>query len=329
VLPGAWSAYRYRALLKSDRYEPNLLEHSYFKMLLNPNIEEKDFKEANMYLAEDRILSLGIYCQPDEKYYLKYVPNAIAKTDPMKSHEDLMKQRRRWINSSMFAFLYVWKNFQYHVSQSRHSGIDKYFRLNIAMLLSMLSLITTYFSPTLIFYILFTTILQISITTTYVFIIARVISTIFVCFYLIGVAGSLMGNIWIPYSRYISVVMAFFTFGVLGLVLYNIVGIYLNLSGSGIDFRNFSQMSILVIILVNLGIYLLILLLHLFTHPEYVWKMIVNQLSYVSYQGAYTMTMIIHAFCNIDDVSWGTKGSLSQSGSKKYETEKIKFVGAW
>lgn len=39
-----------------------------------------------MYLAEDRILSLGIYCQPGEKYYLKYTPNAIAKTDPMKSH---------------------------------------------------------------------------------------------------------------------------------------------------------------------------------------------------------------------------------------------------
>lgn len=119
--------------------------------------------------------------------------------------------------------------------------------------------------------------------------------------------------------RYISTVMAFFTFGVLGLVVYNIVGIYLNLNGAGIDFTNFAQMSILVIILANLGIYALILLLHVFTHPEYVWKMIMNQISYVSYQGAYTMTMIIHAFCNIDDVSWGTKGSLSHTGSKKYE----------
>ena len=30
-----------------------------------------------MYLAEDRILSLGIYCQMDEQYILKYVPDAI------------------------------------------------------------------------------------------------------------------------------------------------------------------------------------------------------------------------------------------------------------
>jgi chitin synthase len=39
-----------------------------------------------MYLAEDRILSLGIYCQMDSKYTLRYVPDAIAYTDPMKDH---------------------------------------------------------------------------------------------------------------------------------------------------------------------------------------------------------------------------------------------------
>ena len=39
-----------------------------------------------MYLAEDRILSLGIYCQQNRSYLLKYVPDAIAYTDPMKSH---------------------------------------------------------------------------------------------------------------------------------------------------------------------------------------------------------------------------------------------------
>ena len=116
VLPGAWSAYRYRALIKSDEYEPNLLEHSYFKMTLNPEMECSGYQEANMYLAEDRILSLGIYCQPKAKFYLKYVPDAGARTDPMKTHTDLMKQRRRWINSSLFAFLYVFKNYYFNAS---------------------------------------------------------------------------------------------------------------------------------------------------------------------------------------------------------------------
>jgi chitin synthase len=71
--------------------------------------------EANMYLAEDRILSLGIYCQMNAKYTLKYVPDAVAYTDPMKNHKQLMSQRRRWINSSLFAFLYVFDNYYYHV----------------------------------------------------------------------------------------------------------------------------------------------------------------------------------------------------------------------
>ena len=62
-------------------------------MILDPSHSERDYKEANMYLAEDRILSLGIYCQQDRKYYLEYVPDAIAYTDPMKSHEQLMIQR--------------------------------------------------------------------------------------------------------------------------------------------------------------------------------------------------------------------------------------------
>ena len=87
VLPGAWSAYRYDALIKSEKFEPNILEKNYFKMILNPQLEaKKDFQEANMYLAEDRMLSLGIYCQMDSKYILKYIPNAIAETDPMENH---------------------------------------------------------------------------------------------------------------------------------------------------------------------------------------------------------------------------------------------------
>lgn len=131
-------------------------------MILNPDMEEKDFREANMYLAEDRILSLGIYCQTKEKYYLKYVPDAVAKTDPMKTHEDLMKQRRRWINSSLFAFLYVWKNYYFNSMESKHSFFDKYLKLNLSMVLALLSFVTSYLTPCMYFYILFATIQQIN-----------------------------------------------------------------------------------------------------------------------------------------------------------------------
>ena len=38
--------------------------------------------------------------------------------------------------------------------------------------------------------------------------------------------------------------------------------------------------------------------------------------------------MVIHAFCNVDDVSWGTKGS-SSSGVSKFLTDKVYFVSTW
>jgi len=68
-----------------------------------------------MYLAEDRILSLGIYCQHKSKYTLAYIPDGVAYTDPMKDHNTLLAQRRRWINSSLFAFLYVFRNYYFNV----------------------------------------------------------------------------------------------------------------------------------------------------------------------------------------------------------------------
>ena len=40
-------------------------------------------------------------------------------------------------------------------------------------------------------------------------------------------------------------------------------------------------------------------------------------------------TMVIHGFCNVDDVSWGTKGVSGQGGVNKYEGNKVFFVSSW
>lgn len=87
VLPGAWSAYKWAALSVGQRFKEDLLEERYLKIVLNENAKEKNFKEANMFLAEDRILCLGIYCQMDRRYILKYVENAIANTDAVDDFE--------------------------------------------------------------------------------------------------------------------------------------------------------------------------------------------------------------------------------------------------
>ena len=79
----------------------------YLKTILNPNYEYKDLEEANMYLAEDRILCLKIFSRPYKKYYLAYLPDAYAEVDPVTNLTNLMGQRRRWINGTLFAFDYV------------------------------------------------------------------------------------------------------------------------------------------------------------------------------------------------------------------------------
>ena len=180
-----------------------------------------------MYLAEDRILSLGIYCQTKEKYYLKYIPDAVAKTDPMKTHEDLMKQRRRWINSSLFAFLYVLKNYYFNAMESKHSFTDKYFKLNISMLLALLSFATSYATPAIYFFILFTTIYQIAPDNIIVDILSKVVPILYLMTYIVAVAGGLTGSIWTKNAQVVSKILAVFTFAMWGLVTYNIAFVYL------------------------------------------------------------------------------------------------------
>jgi len=96
----------------------------------------------------------------DSKYILRYVPDAKAYTDPMKDHENLINQRRRWINSSLFAFLYVYKNYYFNVMDSNHSFFRKYCTLNLSMFIALLSMFNTYITPSLYFFVLYATIYQ-------------------------------------------------------------------------------------------------------------------------------------------------------------------------
>lgn len=146
--------------------------------------------------------------------------------------------------------------------------------------------------------------------------------------YLTAVAGGLTGAAWTKHAKYVSAFLSIFTFAMWGLVTYNVIFIYLGLGSTGIDTSNFNQMSILVMSLLNLGCMFLVIFMHVPTHCSYVCKLILDQISYMAYQGAYSQTMVAHAFCNVDDVSWGTKGSTSD-GKKKHEVDKVFFVSTW
>lgn len=120
VLPGAFSAYRYIALQNgADGTGP--LE-KYFKG--ETNSSDAGIFEANMYLAEDRILCFELVAKRQCSWVLQYVKSAYAETDVPDRLPELVSQRRRWLNGSFFASIYSLAHF-YKIWHSSHGVMRK------------------------------------------------------------------------------------------------------------------------------------------------------------------------------------------------------------
>lgn len=88
MLPGAFSGYRWEAL-KSDKNNESVLDN-YLKSVVKKNFSFKNLEEANMYLAEDRILCLKIYAKYGARYKLRYIPTSESVVDPVTNTVNLM-----------------------------------------------------------------------------------------------------------------------------------------------------------------------------------------------------------------------------------------------
>jgi cellulose synthase/poly-beta-1,6-N-acetylglucosamine synthase-like glycosyltransferase len=188
----------------------------------------------------------------DEKYTLKYIPDARAFTDPMKDHENLMNQRRRWINSSLFAFLYVWKNYYFNAMDSRHNFF-----------------INSYSAPSIYFFVLYASIYQLGFPKSDIA--AAVVCLLYLLVFLTGVAGALTGRQWSKNAHYVSAALTFFTVLLLGLVGYNVVAIYLKVANFTLDSSQSNYMTIMIILVllgINIGCFVFLLLVHSCTHPH-------------------------------------------------------------
>lgn len=121
VLPGAFSAYRYVAL-QNDANGVGPLE-KYFKGETMHGADAGIF-EANMYLAEDRILCFELVTKRNCHWVLQYVKDSSAETDVPDEIAELIMQRRRWLNGSFFAAIYALVN-AFAVWRSDHSFLRK------------------------------------------------------------------------------------------------------------------------------------------------------------------------------------------------------------
>ncbi|OBA20555.1 hypothetical protein METBIDRAFT_32538 [Metschnikowia bicuspidata var. bicuspidata NRRL YB-4993] len=307
VLPGALSAYRYIALKNHEDGTGPL--HAYFKGedLLTSHHERNsktNFFEANMYLAEDRILCWELVAKRNENWVLKFVKQATGETDVPDTVPEFLLQRRRWMNGAFFAALYSLRHAN-RIWQTDHSFTRKFwFCFEFAY--QLLTLTFSFFSLSnfyLTFYFLTGSLILEDSLGNGGFWIFTIFNYICICV-LTSMFVASIGNRPQASKNIFKVLMILLTICALYAL---IVGLYFVITtiqkfGTG-ETSSSVFVSIVVSLLATYGLYTLTSILYL--DP---WHMVTCSLQYFLLIPSYTCTLQIFAFCNTHDVSWGTKG---------------------
>ena len=106
VLPGAFSAYRFRAIMGRPLEQYFHGDHTLSKILGKKGIEGMNIFKKNMFLAEDRILCFELVAKAGSKWHLTYIKAAKGETDVPEGAAEFIGQRRRWLNGSFAATVY-------------------------------------------------------------------------------------------------------------------------------------------------------------------------------------------------------------------------------
>ncbi|GBB89027.1 hypothetical protein RclHR1_15690002 [Rhizophagus clarus] len=327
VLPGAFSAYRYKAL--ANQIDPETKEEvgplaSYFlgEKLHDPKSKDQKTKaglfEANMYLAEDRILCFELISKRNESWLLKYVKSASAETDVPDKIIELIKQRRRWLNGTFFASLYAISH-TYNICRSSHSVWRKTLLL-IEMFYQTYNVAFSWFALGnlyLMFHIIGNTF------NSSVFDILRYIYIALILFQFALAMGNKPGSARRAYifTTIFFALLMIYTIVATALITYQnfkesqVKLNDLDLNSVNIAFDNISFRLAVISLLSTYGLYFIASFL--FFEP---YHMFTSFLQYTLLIPFYVNILNVYAFCNIHDVSWGTKGDPK----KKVHDEKEK-----
>ena len=317
VLPGAFSAYRYEAL----KGQPL---NAYFHgedMKLNVD-KPAGILESNMYLAEDRILCFELVTKSEKSYLLKYIHNSFAITDVPSQINEFINQRRRWLNGSFFAALYSILHF-YRLLISKHSIGRKIF-LIIEIIYQTINILLSWFSISIYFLVFRILTLNVKDVPFIGERIANILSIVFLWIYIGSIVLTFIisfGNkpndakylYLLAFSLFATIVI-YMTFCVVALTIESIklikadIGEYTTFTISvGLKYlRNAKFRDLTVSICSTYVLYLISSII--FFDVFHIFACIIQ---YLLLSPAYINVLGIFAFCNINDISWGTKGSLS------------------
>ncbi|KAL5519166.1 CHS2 [Sanghuangporus vaninii] len=340
VLPGAFSAYRYKAL--QNHMDGTGPLASYFKgeTMHGGGVNGASIFERNMYLAEDRILCFEIVTKKRESWVLRYVKSAKAATDVPTSVPEFISQRRRWLNGSLFAAIHATFHF-FRIFTSGHNIIRKFILL-IEFIYNAVQLLFTWTSLAN-FYLAFFFLVQSATadrnTDAFNFLSAgagakvfEVVLKLYIALLFIMTVCSLgnrpQGSKWIY-------VAAIFLFGVCNIVTLWCAGwtVYLAVPHTLDGWKNFGTLvqdnetfrDIVISLAATYGLYFISSFMHF--EP---WHMFTSFLQYMFYLPSYVNILMMYAMCNLHDVTWGTKGDNGANkdlgGAKKVKDANGKEV---
>ncbi|KAF2009390.1 glycosyltransferase family 2 protein [Aaosphaeria arxii CBS 175.79] len=144
VLPGAFSAYRFRAIVGRPLEQYFHGDHTLSKVLGKKGIDGMNIFKKNMFLAEDRILCFELVAKAGQNWHLSYVKASKGETDVPEGAAEFISQRRRWLNGSFAASLYSIMHFG-RLYSSGHSFVRLIF-LHIQLVYNLFNVLFAWFS---------------------------------------------------------------------------------------------------------------------------------------------------------------------------------------
>lgn len=340
VLPGAFSAYRFRAIMGRPLEQYFHGDHTLSAKLGKKGIDGMNIFKKNMFLAEDRILCFELVAKAGQKWHLTYIKAAKGETDVPEGAAEFISQRRRWLNGSFAASLYSTMHFA-RFYKSGHNIIRMFF-FHIQLLYNTAQLVFSWIS--LGSYWLTTSVIMDLVgdpgstgestqktafpfgnTVTPKF--NAAIKYVYLAFVILQFILAL-GNR--PKGSKYTYITSFCVFAIIQLYIL-IDSVYLIYrafhGGLGIDtdsagdflksmFGGNSTGGVLLLALFTIyGIYYLASFMYL--DP---WHMFHSYPYYLLLMSTYINILMVYAFNNWHDVSWGTKGS---DASEKLPAAKV------
>ncbi|KAF5487079.1 Chitin synthase 1 [Colletotrichum siamense] len=332
VLPGAFSAYRFRAIMGRPLEQYFHGDHTLSKILGKKGIDGMNIFKKNMFLAEDRILCFELVAKAGQKWHLSYIKAAKGETDVPEGAPEFISQRRRWLNGSFAASLYSLMHFG-RMYKSGHNIIRMFF-FHVQLIYNILQVMFTWFS--LGSYYLTTTVIMDLVgnpvtsddesqvrhgwpfgdTATPIF--NALLKYLYLAFVILQFILAL-GNR--PKGSKYTYIASFIVFGLIQSYIL-ILSAYLVVQAfqkpiseqisldSGADFvASFfgGQNAAGVILVALVTIYgLNFIASFMYLDP---WHMFTSFPHYLVLMSTYINILMVYAFNNWHDVSWGTKGS--------------------